>query len=76
MGVWRSYRLTSSADWAMKKPCVLDEILAPRGLMAIFESRPSSDLSSMASSNSLSFVKQSLPMEHEQSFSNIRGVHG
>lgn len=58
-----AYRLTSSADWAMKKPCVLDEILAPRGLIEILESSPSSDLSSMASSSSLSLVKHSLPNE-------------
>lgn len=54
------YRLTSSADWAIKNPCVLEDIFAPRGLMDILESSPSSDLSSMASNSSLSLVKQSL----------------
>lgn len=55
-----SNRLTSSADWAMKNPWVLDDILAPRGLMEILESSPSSDFSSMASKSNLSFVKHSL----------------
>lgn len=60
--IWRYKRnlLTSSADWAIKNPCVLDEILAPRGLMEIFESSPSSDLSSMANKSSLSLVKHNL----------------
>ena len=67
-----SYRLTSSADWAIKKPCVLEDIFAPRGLMDILESRPSSDLSSMASSNSLSLVKQSLTSQHLSKNKTIR----
>lgn len=54
------YRLTSSADWAIKNPWVFEEILAPRGLMDILESSPSSDLSSMASKSSLSLVKHNL----------------
>jgi hypothetical protein len=44
----------------MKNPCVLDEILAPRGLMEILESSPSSDFSSMANRSNLSFVKHNL----------------
>ena len=54
-----SYLLTSSADWAMKKPMVLAGILEPRGLMEILASPPSSGLTSSASSSSLSLTKQS-----------------
>ena len=39
-----TYLLTSSADWAMKKPTVLAGILAPRGLIEILASPPSSGL--------------------------------
>lgn len=55
-----NYLLTSSADCAIKNPCVLDDIFAPRGLMEIFESSPSSDFNSMASNRSLSLVKHNL----------------
>lgn len=56
-----TYRLTSSADWAIKKPWVLRVILIFfLGLMAILESAPSSTATSMARSRSFNFTKQSL----------------
>lgn len=60
---WRwciTYLLTSSADCAMKNPCVLACILAPRGLMEILLSLPFSPLISMARSSNFSFVKHNL----------------
>lgn len=55
------YRLTSSALWAIKNPCVFACILAPRGLMEILQSAPSSvALISIASKSSFNFVKHNL----------------
>lgn len=55
------YRFTSSALWAIKKPCVFAWILAPRGLMEILLSAPSSvAFISMASSSNFNFVKHNL----------------
>ena len=56
-----SYLLTSSADWAMKKPCVLVSMrtLAP-GLIAIQLSVPLSFFASIAINNNFSFVKHNL----------------
>ena len=45
---------------AIKNPTVLAGIFDPRGLIEILVSPPSSGLTSRASSNSLSFTKQSL----------------
>ena len=64
------HRLTSSADWAMKNPCVLGCSLMWRGLMAILLSAPSSPRASIASSSSFSLVKHSLrqcPVSREAS---------
>lgn len=55
-----AYRFTSSALWAMKNPCVLASIFAPRGLIEILLSLSSVPLISIANRSSLSFVKQSL----------------
>ncbi len=44
----------------MKNPTVLDGNFVPLGLIEILLSPPSSDLTSIASSNSLSLTKQSL----------------
>lgn len=59
----RTYLFTSSADCAMKNPCVLATIFAPLGLMEIFVSTPSVPLTSMARSSSFSFVKHNLYYE-------------
>lgn len=54
------YRFTSSADCAIKNPCVLATILAPRGLIDILLSLEASPLISIANNRSFNFVKQSL----------------
>lgn len=55
------YRLTSSALWAIKNPCVFACIFAPRGLMEILQSAPSSvALISIASKSNFNFVKHNL----------------
>lgn len=65
---WKSgfpYRFTSSALWAIKKPWVFACILAPRGLMEILLSAPSSvALISIANNSSFNFVKHNLS-EHD-----------
>ena len=56
-----SHLLTSSADCAMKNPTVLAGILALWGLMEILVSLPLSvGFTSIASSRSFNFTKQSL----------------
>jgi hypothetical protein len=58
-----TYRLTSSADCAMKKPTVFDGSFVPLGLMEILLSFPSSVFTSIANSNNLSFTKHSLEVK-------------
>lgn len=59
-----AYRLTSSALCAIKKPWVFAWILAPRGLIDILQSAPSSvALISIASRSSFNFVKHNLNAE-------------
>ena len=55
-----TYRLTSSADCAMKKPTVFEGSFVPLGLMEILLSFPSSVFTSIAKSNNFSFTKHSL----------------
>lgn len=56
-----THRLTSSALCAIKNPCVFACILAPRGLMDILLSAPSSaPLISMANNSNFSLEKHSL----------------
>ena len=52
-----THLLTSSADWAIKKPCVLVSMsmLVP-GLIAMQLSVPLSDFASIAINNNFSFV--------------------
>lgn len=58
------YRFTSSALWAMKKPCVFAWILAPRGFIEILLSTPSSvPFISIANRSSFNFVKHNLKVE-------------
>jgi len=65
----RTNLLTSSADWAMKNPCVLACILEPLGFIDILLSRPSSPFISIANNRSFSFVKHNL---HVKTRTSIR----
>ena len=68
--------LTSSADWAMKKPTVLGAILKSLGFIQILLSLPSSPspvpFSSMASSSSFSLTKHTLAILCQTSMWGIR----
>lgn len=55
-----NYLLTSSADCAMKNPCVLATILAPLGFMEILVSAPSDPFTSIANNSNFSLVKHNL----------------
>ena len=61
-----SHLFTSSADWAMKKPCVLGSILIlGPGLIAIQLSDPSSLRASIAIRRSFSFKKHILKKKRQ-----------
>lgn len=59
--IYNTNLLTSSADSAMKNPCVLQSILTVGlGLIAMLHEEPSSPRTSMAINSSLSLMKQIL----------------
>lgn len=58
------YLLTSSADCAIKNPCVLALIFAFFGLIEILLSAPSSPLISIAKRSSFNFVKHNLRKDY------------
>ena len=61
MITWKNcYRLTSSADCAMKNPTVFDGSFVPLGLIDILLSFPSSVFTSMANNSNFSFTKHNL----------------